>query len=300
MGGRADRAKLEHFADVLNAPELVDLIPQHQITLTCRWCPKRVEGPPWWFRRAQKIGGYQSAEIDWELRKGTFTCTGCASAQATARNGNVVISRMIKKGGRRLVRDWFLKRRQLPRPPSWAGRKVTPEAKWLRSISLISPRPRGRWADCRICGFLLHHPREQPEGPVAAHAVCLQMRPTSPRHSARLPIPAGRRLRPDEIAVAFALAVGHLIKGEDIGGSREEGGTGLAAWFGLERRTAHNRVSRLLELLPPDDRGDEQLARWAKALRWAKCYRDLQRWAKSNGWPWRHVLTRLRQLSPRR
>jgi hypothetical protein len=100
-------------------------------------------------------------------------------------------------------------------------------------------------------------------------------------------------MNPNAIAEAFALAVAHLIRGHPVGRSREEGGTGLAAWFGLEERTVHNRINFILDALPPDARGGQDLTRWAARLRWAKARRDLEQFAEQLGWPWGMILTRL-------
>lgn len=294
-GGEALHDTLQRFVDVLDAPDLLAAIRWRWrwITLTCQRCGRTLRWKTSALRYHQGRGALQEVSVDWATGQGSDICVRCGAQGRAYKMGRQQQDRLVKKGGRQLVRRRFAAIRQVRVPPSAAGRRAGPETRWALAVSHIRPRPTGKWGLCLTCYQVAHGKKR-----VEAHADCLHEHQRTigglpPPYPSRAP---GRQFSPSEIPDIFELAVRVLIKGEQIGRSEHEGGRGLAAQLGLTERTIYNRIDWLLEHLPADGRGGKRLAFWARALRWAKSYRDLKAWARANGWPWSRVLL---ALSPR-
>ena len=63
--------------------------------------------------------------------------------------------------------------------------------------------------------------------------------------------------------MSFFLCVRHLLQDEPIG---EGDGAGLAAQFGLSRRSVIDRIRVFIETMPPDGTGGKKLNFWKKAF----------------------------------
>lgn len=285
---------LTRFAETIDAPSLFELVPCRggpRVILNCPTCGReRVRSSGYIEHRQRGEGRFQGIVI--EGGRAQWLCKPCldsdkAHAMQTARR-----RRIVKKHGRQGLHKHLAQMRGARLKPA-TGRRgpKSVQAVWNQSIGQIRPTHAGHFGLCSACGYLTfaHDAQGYTEKGPDRHNIC--------PHRARQ---RGRRFTSGELAAAFGFAVRHLIRGEPIGRSSEEGGQGLAAEAGLDEETVRHRISRFLDLLPPDDRGGQPLARWAKALRWARGRRELHAWARLVDWPWTRVLRQLSTISGRR
>lgn len=293
-----DRRPLSRVVNALNAPELYDVIPSrwYRYELTCRRCSQTVSRPLGRIKRYTHDPALNEA-----CGTGLYTCQPCLRPELGFTAIRARWQRITKRGGAQLRRKVVLARLDTSGlalgPATNKGRPLTPEHRWKTAIGLIRLRPSGQFGRCRICHYWTYVAVAGYPHQADTHAVCLSEHRHNEGFSTYPNRSRGRQLNSGELAVSFALAVAHLIKGYDVGRTKEEGGRGLAASLGVDENTVHYRIGRLLKTLPPDDRGDHRLAFWGRALRWAKSHRDLQAWANSNGWRWSRVLSQLRRLA---
>jgi len=179
--------------------------------------------------------------------------------------------------------------------------QYTSEMIWRRSIKKIALFPHYRLGRCRLCPYIVAADHDY-QG--ESHRSCLlpyQYRQAKAQRMRAFawypPRPRGQTPHKElELRVSYFLAVAHLLRGFDIG-DRDQG-VGLAGFSQLDRTRVQRRINTFVDGLPMDGRGDKRLVRLARALHWARAYRDLKRWLEKNGWPMNMALRRLSRLGP--
>lgn len=274
-GQSTPKRRPQKLAAVLDAPELLEVFPsRYRIFVTCPEC-----GRERWIKSIEIKNGVNSTTIDWEAGTGSYRCIACsASRRLTAFNQKRRKSygqKYFIDHGKRLAASNTPEQRAKSVAAARAVNKtrtITEAERQNRSRGHISPSPIGRFDICRLCPGIVHARGQNNR--VECHQQCLSTwRSESKNMHGYPPQTRGRPTPSEYLAGSHAMAVRHLLRGEDIGefsvgkGDKRRRGTGLAAEYNMTRRGAIKRIKDYVERLPTDGRGGKQLQRWSEHLR---------------------------------
>ena len=287
------RHSLQRLADVLEAPELMDVIPSlvSKITLICPVCEEERVLDAWQVRRWERRN-HDATAVNWHLGTAIYPCGACAASQRMTG----YIHKQIKNGMRKkmVARGKQLGTSLTPNQRKKAldaaheanrGRVNSDEERRRKSSGSIQPYSAGKWGVCWVCRQLAYQSSVKVDGPLAVtvhrscrrqwfadrrargEAVKLEDSPTRP---------AGNLPSADDLAMTFAICVLHYLKGMPVGkqigdGPRGSVFDGLAAEFApLVPNSIWRRMKDFIDRLPTDGRGGRRLAIWSMRLREAR------------------------------
>ncbi len=289
------RDQLQRFVDVLEAPELFNVIAwrHRRWKFTCIECGAVKEYKPGEIAGWQRYDGHryhpEAKIVDPLAGTAAYICIRCL--QSAVGHRTRPYAQLRKQKGKKAVAEKVPKlmpeqrREYIER--AWAanrGRSKGAEERWAHTVGHFRLRPVGRWGICRRCGYIAFskHRRRNKKGewvyrPVLMHQLCQDEHRRERQHAFGQPPPApsygrtGPQSTAEELADTFEMTVRFLrpwfpAKRRRKGASREE----LAQEFHLTKDGVRDRIKAFIDRLPPDDRGDKQLAIYSRALREAR------------------------------
>ena len=253
------------------------------ITMRCDQCEGVKDFKTSELRNEIRRGGRPGASVDYQTGVGTYP--QCGACVKTAR-GKALIRRLTRRKGRAalVAGGQRLAALRTPEQQAEAGRKahaarrgthLTGQQKLNIASGEMQPRLAERLDACRVCRGITCTERHRGQKRLGqTHLICLQQYQRKHQGSrvgrtvraAYPPPPKGRPLSSEYLASSYEICVRHLIRGETIGKAALDGGTGLAAEFGLERRSIRDRIKAFLKRLPTDGIGGKRLAHRADIL----------------------------------
>ena len=151
------------LADVLEAPELVTLIPHRFpiVSMQCESCAGTIDYRASVIRCRIKQGNFAGIEVDYATGTGTYPkCTSCSRTAS----GKAMIRRQKRRRGKAgQIEKAKRNLKQSPeqntavREKAWAAKRgthLTDEQKLRISTAKLSTKSPGRFGICRICGLI--------------------------------------------------------------------------------------------------------------------------------------------------
>lgn len=138
----AFRDTLQRFADALEAPDLLEVVPWRwrRITLKCRWCDHETSYTAGDYQTRRRAGGLIHATVDWTTGQGAHTCQPCHAKEQAYRMGRKYRDRLKKKGGRKALNNWLATlRERRGKKLATGGRQPGPQENWANAVSHTPP-----------------------------------------------------------------------------------------------------------------------------------------------------------------